>query len=379
MKKVLTILIFLVGDVCFAANRKKLFQDIIDKHDARVAPFDTAADTIPLSLTLSLMTIREVSEKGQTISLSFWMYMIWQDHRLSWTPSSYGGIDSAVTTSKYVWTPTSVCLYNEINEDKCFTDERPVSLTPSGWSSYVTSRESVTQCTIDISMYPFDLHNCTLYVGNLFGNVDFFKFNLDYSSFNTQYFVQNEEWDLVNTNVREVYFVGGNTSYQQVHFDVIVKRRPAHVLLSVLLPIIMLSVLNIFCFVLPIESGEKMGTSMAIFLTFAVFLTIINDSMPKSDKTPYFTVYLVTQLLISGLTVVLESIVICVHFKEQENPTDKVFPLDSTATDNTKSKLKCGLCKRFKISGKRLDNIFMIFVIFTDLTSLITFLALTCR
>ena len=377
MVKVLIIIVFLVGDICFASNRTKLFQDIIDKHDARVAPFDTASDTIPLSLTVFLMSIREVREKDQTISLSCWIHTGWQDKRLFWIPSSYGGMNSVVTTSKYVWTPTSVCLYNEINEDKCFTDERPVSILPIGWATYVTSRESVTQCPIDISMYPFDKHTCTLRFGNLFDTMDFLKLNLDLSLFSTQYFVQNEEWDLITTNVREAFYVSHNITLRQVHFEVIIKRRPAYVLLSVFLPVVVLSFLNIFCFVLPIESGEKMGTSMAIFLTFAVFLTIVNDSMPKSDKTPYFTVYLVTQLLISGLTVILESIVLYVHFKEQENLTEKMFLRDSTATNNTRSKLKCGMCKRFKVSGKALENVFMISILIIHLISLISLLALT--
>ena len=380
MKKVQFILGFLIGDVCFATNRTRLFQDIIDNHDARVAPFDTALDSLPLTLIFFLMSLRQVNEKDQAISLSLWTYMGWQDSRLSWTPSSYGGIKRLITTSKQVWTPSTVCLFNEINEDKCFTDERLVSITSFGWATYATTRETVTQCAIDISMYPFDLHNCTLYYGNLFHDNDFLEFNLDFSLISTEYFIQNEEWDLINTDIRETFYVSLNVTIRQVHVDVIFKRRPIYVLLSVFLPVVMLSVLNLFCFILPIESGEKMGTSMAIFLTFAVFLTIINDSMPKSDKTPYFTVFLVTQLLISGLTVILESIVLYVHFKEKEKPTEptaKIFPLDLTETIGATSKRNSEMCKRFKISGNTLDKISMISIIIIDLISVISFLALT--
>lgn len=119
-----------------------------------------------------------------------------------------------------------------------------------------------------------------------------------------------------------------------------------------------LSVLNLFCFGVPIESGEKMGFCMAIFLTFAVFLTIINDSMPKSsDKVPYFTVYLITQLVVSGLVVVLETPVLFVHFhfsihKEGKN---KTFCAGN----------KC------RLSGAQLDIIFFLLILGCNIFSVL--------
>lgn len=121
-----------------------------------------------------------------------------------------------------------------------------------------------------------------------------------------------------------------------------------------------------------------MGTSMAIFLTFAVFLTIINDSLPKSDNTPYFSIFLVTQLIISGVTVVLQSIVLHIHFREAKGEEDenKVHPLDASEKDTTSgSRLNCVKLKCLKINSKMLEKLFMICVVVIDFVSLVYFLA----
>lgn len=64
-------------------------------------------------------------------------------------------------------------------------------------------------------------------------------------------------------------------------------------ILLVFLFVIILLVFNIFCFVILIKFGEKMGMFMVIFLMFVVFLMIINDLFFKLDNIFYFSIFLV--------------------------------------------------------------------------------------
>lgn len=66
-----------------------------------------------------------------------------------------------------------------------------------------------------------------------------------------------------------------------------------YVILLVFLFVIILLVFNIFCFVILIEFGEKMGMFMVIFLMFVVLLMIINDLFFKLDNIFYFSIFLV--------------------------------------------------------------------------------------
>lgn len=383
----LFITILLLVGLTTAENRTQLFKDLFKDYEVRVAPFDTLADVMILSMSVSIISLRNVNEKDQTFSASVWISLSWLDERLEWEAKSYKGINSIQTTSKYVWIPSSICIFNEVTNDKCLTEEKPVTIYSSGHLVYTTSRESTAQCKIDVSKYPFDTQICSLYIGNLFVQSEFIYLSSSLSTYSLVYFDRNEEWEVLNAYPRDYTGTGAT----QIHFDLVVKRKSSYIVLTVLLPVILLSVLNIFSFVLPIDSGEKMGTSMAIFLTFAVFLTIINDSLPKTDSIPPFTVYLTIQLVISGLTVMLEAIVLRVHFSgKSDDETDesngslsktKIQPIDMNDEEGeirVRNKI-CYLVKyiKSKLTAERLDRFFMVLVIVVDLISLTVFLAET--
>lgn len=113
----------------------------------------------------------------------------------------------------------------------------------------------------------------------------------------TQY-ENNAEWDVVETNSS----IEWHTSESAISFSFKLKRKPRVVLLSLIIPITMLSVLNISVFLLPSDSGEKSGFAITVFLSFAVFLSIVSQTLPEnSDKVAMFSIYLVILTLESTL------------------------------------------------------------------------------
>lgn len=362
---ILSSALLLQGEVK-GSNRSELFKNVINKVDPDIAPFESALTSTYVTISVYVMSIAEVDEKQQTFSGAYLVMLGWGDSRLSWDPKMYGNISSVQVKAEKLWYPTSVCMYNEIGNDKCF-DAKDKQLTVYSYGSvlYTTYLDSVSQCKIDVTKYPFDTQFCGLAMGNSNFGTEFLTFNEEYSSFLLQYLQPNEVWDIKNHTyyVNNVFISALNSTQQQIYFFLQVDRKAFYVVVSTLLPVIILSVLNLFCFVVPIESGEKMGFAMAIFLTFAVFLTIINDSMPKSsDVIPYFTIYLLTQLVISGLVVVLEAFVLLVHFhfstSKEESDTDE------------KPRLK----NKFRVTGVHLDIAFFLFVLLSNIFSFLYFL-----
>ena len=61
-------------------------------------------------------------------------------------------------------------------------------------------------------------------------------------------------------------------------------------------------------FLLPVDSGDKMSVSVTNFLTLAVFMTLVQDRLPhSSDTVCYLEIYLASQIVLSGLAVVLSA------------------------------------------------------------------------
>ena len=87
--------------------------------------------------------------------------------------------------------------------------------------------------------------------------------------------------------------------------DIMMMRKPLFLVVSVLLPVVFMTLLNNFAFLLPAESGERVGFSITVLLAIAVFLTMVSESLPRSAQTMAIMCYYL-------MSVLIVSIVICV-------------------------------------------------------------------
>ena len=92
------------------------------------------------------------------------------------------------------------------------------------------------------------------------------------------------------------------------------KRKWMFYVINVIFPILLVSTLNNVVLVLPVECGEKMSVSVTIFLTLAVFMTLIKDSLPNnSDTVCYLAVYLATQMTPSVVVIIMCAVIVKSH------------------------------------------------------------------
>ena len=75
---------------------------------------------------------------------------------------------------------------------------------------------------------------------------------------------------------------------------------------SILLPVVLLGVLIIVVFLIPAESGEKIGYSITVLLAMSVFLSIISTILPRnSDDVCLLAVYLLINVILGVVAVML--------------------------------------------------------------------------
>jgi hypothetical protein len=86
-----------------------------------------------------------------------------------------------------------------------------------------------------------------------------------------------------------------------------------------IVPVILLSFLNIFTFALPARSGERASYSVTLFLSIFVFLTIIASEFPKnSDKLSYLALYLILMASVSTIFVLVSVLQLRLGHRENE-------------------------------------------------------------
>jgi nicotinic acetylcholine receptor len=175
---------------------------------------------------------------------------------------------------------------------------------------------------VNIKYFPFDTQKCDL----KFTAWSYRKVEVEIHKGNKGVvlddYVKNAAWDLVSSTSQDVV-----TEEAAVVFTLHLKRKPLFFLFNIIGPVILLSILNIFTFVLPVESGEKAGYSITVFLALAVFLTIISDQLPNnSDTVSLMAIYLSTMVLLSTAVVAVCLIQIRLSIrKETEQPITRFY------------------------------------------------------
>ena len=74
------------------------------------------------------------------------------------------------------------------------------------------------------------------------------------------------------------------STFREVLYTVLLKRRPLFHIFSFILPCGLLSMLNLLAFLLPTESGEKVSLGITNLLALVLFQQLIADSLPPSSS-----------------------------------------------------------------------------------------------
>ena len=349
-----------------------LQQKLFTNYNKYRKPVKIPSDRVQVGIKLYPLSIQKLDMRSQTLHSAIWLEIQWTDEYLSWNSSDFDNIQCLRLPATQVWVP-SICNLHEISGKRCMNfvsviySATEVEMWSNGHILLQETMESIVSCQFDVRKFPFDSQSCTFY----YFSPNEYSHNLsilaNLSSFYTGYFKPNEEWDVVSTSV--------DMEGLEIYMTIVLRRRPMFTFISVVLPIVVLSIMNTFCYVLPIESGEKIEMSVAIFLTFAVFGSILSDTMPRnSENISWFIVYVTTQIVLSGSTVVMETIVLRIYHTEgtpSSPETESAVCNSENASGGTKQ--NGDLNSKWKTRARMLDKILMIFNICINLISLSIF------
>ena len=147
------------------------------------------------------------------------------------------------------------------------------------------------RCSMDVQKYPFDVQKCSLQIGNRAHD----RYTSDLKILSNGYsniYQENTLWKPEGKpTTRRVYL---SDVYPQLFFTFRWRRQPTYYELNLILPIVLLLAISCCVFWLPVESGEKIGLSMAVLITFSVFHSTVlqntpmtSEEMPALSKCPY--------------------------------------------------------------------------------------------
>ena len=175
-----------------------------------------------------------------------------------------------------------------------------------------------TKCDINVKYFPFDQQTCNIIISNW--NAPVKEIALELTEEVTS-FVNDDtlgEWTLIEAKAKldEIYANTAKISFMM-------KRNSNHYVISIVVPIILMNFLKLYTFLIPVDSGEKIGFSVTVFLAYAVILTVIGAELPKVSGS-LLAGYLLFEISMSGLVVLFACFLVRLHSCEEPVPK-KIF------------------------------------------------------
>ncbi|XP_069102195.1 neuronal acetylcholine receptor subunit non-alpha-2-like [Argopecten irradians] len=274
-----------------------------------------------------------------------WFYLSWVDEFLILSKDT----ESLLIPRERVWHP-DMSILESVQDPQTLTDGKHVLLFQNGIIMWLPGNEYVIKCTINIQKYPFDEQTCDFRV-TAWQNTAWTQrlvVNEENNGFDTTQLTDNGEWLMTGTQVKS--HVDPTYNVSMIKYSIYLKRRPLHPVVSKLLPIIMLAFMNTLVFLLPANSGEKITLCISVLLSFTVFMTVFDNTMPEmSTSIAYLSIYLLVQLGMSVVAIITTIIIWRLKDKEKaEDHDSNSFPF----TENDKNDVKRALFS--KVVVKRL-------------------------
>ncbi|XP_038072741.1 neuronal acetylcholine receptor subunit alpha-10-like [Patiria miniata] len=297
-------------------DMERLYADLFQTLNPAIRPVANASDPVVVTVGAAIQMIVETDEQNQLLTTSMWMRFSWEDALLRWDPDDYGGTTSLVVPLHNIWIPDIVLYNNADSEFRGMIDTSP-HLTHYGvvyWNAPALYKSS---CRLNVRYFPFDEQRCILKFGSW--SYDASGINLvnrsaagDMSSF-----IDNGEWDVIGMPVRrnEVYYSCCPVPYPDITFTLVLRRRPHFYLFNLLMPCLLVSFVTALNFLLPADSGEKVGLVLTVLLALTVFLLIVAETIPPSNTTPIIGKYFIATIFIVSLSVIMTVFVLHLHFR----------------------------------------------------------------
>ena len=99
-------------------------------------------------------------------------------------------------------------------------------------------------------------------------------------------FAQTREWEMTHLTFHHeddvflMHHLYHDETFSTIRVELTLKRTPAFLTTTMVAPIILIMLLTNIGLILPVESGEKMGYTITIFLTLVVYMEYIAQQIP---------------------------------------------------------------------------------------------------
>ena len=282
--------------------------DILVNYSTGILPVEIQNDTMYISVKVYLQSISELNEISGQLTATMGLLLLWNDSQLTWNPTKYGGMTKLGLEASKIWTP-DLLLANSGRKIEILGQERSkVIVNNFGTVEWVIMDVMYSICDVDVTYFPLDVQVCKIiFITYVYGNQ--LQFRVLQSEVDSLVFIENGVFYLLKTEVSADFYASNHsTGTHTLTVTLYLKRRPLFYSINLLAPILLLALLNSAVFLLPAESGERVGFSVTILLSITVYMTIVAYTLPDTSKPVSILIYILAVCLLQSTLICLETI-----------------------------------------------------------------------
>jgi hypothetical protein len=314
--------LFLSKNVYCINYEKELKNNLMSNYDPNSIP-NINNSVVNLKLTMALRSINKIDQLDGTISMNIWLRHAWNDPYLKWDINNWNNISTITlytdTENDRIWTP-DIYLYNTAenpNENLKFSRAIVYNNGDIIWSrpGIITST-----CRFDLTDFPYDQQVCSLKYGSW--AYDGNRLSLETDVIDISNFQDHGGWTLIDQKSEENinFYECCPEPYYDITFTITLRRIPDYYSLNIIIPTFATASLLIISLIVPWDSGERISFVTTVMLSIIVFLLILSENIPKSDKQPLLS-RMIVGLIFYSLVVIFVTILISAmrYYKYGEN------------------------------------------------------------
>ncbi|XP_059170777.1 acetylcholine receptor subunit beta-like [Physella acuta] len=155
------------------------------------------------------------------------------------------------------------------------------------------------------------------------------------------YMMTNGQFWITPGGTKKTIVANDDSNYSNCHFKLILSRRPACIVMTVLVPVTLLSLLGNVAFLMGPDEPEKLSISITVMLSFTVFMGVISDTLPETSETlPLLVFHLTSLLLLAFFGVIGNGIIFLVQRRHNILSTHQLINSESDLPSKEDEKLK---------------------------------------
>lgn len=301
---------------------EKLLKDtLLLNYRNDIRPVENLLSYVSVETDLDLHTLYDLDFVNNILKARYMIAPYWIDVRLMWRPSDYNNVTRINLSRREIWIPNLI-ICNSVEETYNKNNDEEVTIYYDGTVEMWSLKYIETFCQVNAYAYPFDEHRCEIHmcvevqsIGQMIIEAVHFK-NLN--------FTENYKWDIDMLGSVYAKNIKDNKAAAVIHL----RRKITVGIIAMLIPTGMMTILTVFVFVLPPESGEKVSLATTIFLSNVLYLVELDKNTPRNSKYPsLLMLYLTLLSMLSGI-VTLGSVVISKLYVYQSSQKKTSVPAD---------------------------------------------------